>query len=455
MKRSVLSISMEAAKYQTDATAFKALTEEFEKLQKIYETSSVFSREDFSPLMATVKEHFNIEAEYAPPYGRYTYDMAVLPPDIDANNPIAYDESRIYRDSAEGISHLRRNAGRIEGGVDDNGKVWGVFAKMRVYFCIGNAWFKESFEARHIAAIFLHEIGHYDSYIRALVETVTMSAALVAVAQEWSGANAQQRIVLISKAAEHTDSNISQIAKEQASRIDNIEGVASILVMSKIIDPRSAMGTSYMDYSQWEAASDQFAVRMGAGMALSEVLHLAHKTNPGLFLKNRYVYLVNIGNVLGALWGGVVGGILVSLKAVAAGATATLNIPVALTAGAVVAVMVYWFNGAIGGGSPFESSHDIYDHPVRRIERIFIEMRGELKNKSLPAAQTKIILRNLDDVKMMMSEYYSAVPLAYRFACLLSAPSHRSMRFREQQQRRLESLANNELFATAALVRNI
>lgn len=455
MKRSVLSISMEAAKYQVNATAFNALTEEFDNLRKIYSASSTFSREDFSALMAIVKEHFNIEAEYVPPVGRYTYDMGVLPPDVDANNPIAYDENRIYRESAEGISHLRRNAGRVEGGVDENGRVWGVFSKMRVYFRIGNGWFKDNFEPRHIAGIFLHEIGHYDSYIRALVETVTMSAALVAVAQEWSGANATQRIVLISKAAEHTDSTISQTAKEQASRIDNIEGVASVLVMSKIIDPRSGLGTSNMDYSQWEAAADQFAVRMGAGMALSEVLHIAHKTSPGLFMKNQMVYLTNIGNVLGALWCGVMGGLLASLKAVAIGTTAALNVPLALTAGAVVAVMVYWFNGVLGGKSPFESSHDTYDYPVRRVERIFTEMRGELKNNTLPPAQAKIILRNLDDVKLLMSEYYSAVPLAYRFACLLSAPSYRSMRFREQQQRRLESLANNELYAAAALARTI
>lgn len=453
MKRSVLTMSMEAAKFQGNPQAFNALTEEFDKLLKIYATSSIFSREDFTPLMIKVKELFNIEAEYVPPSGRYSYDIAILPPDVDANNPIAYDENRLYRESAEGISHLRRNAGRIEGGVDENGKVWGVFSKMRVYFCIGNGWFRDNFEGRHIAAIFLHEVGHYDSYIRGLVETITISTALAAVAQEWSGAKGTERIVLIDKAAAHIGSTISQTAKEQVSRMDNIEGVASVLVMSRIIEPRSGLNTCGMDYSQWEAASDQFAVRMGAGMALSEVLHIAHKTNPTLFMNNRMVYVANIGAILGALGGGVLGGTMVALKAAAAGAA--LSVPAVLVVGALVSVMTYWFHGAIGGGSPFEASHGIYDYPVRRIERIFTEMRGELKNKALPADRVKIILRNLDDVKMMMSEYYSAVPLAFRFACLFAPPAHRSMRFREHQQRRLESLANNEMFVAAASVRSV
>lgn len=453
MKRSVLTMTLEAAKYQGNPTAFNELTEEFDKLLKIYATSSVFSREDFSPLMAKVKELFNIEAEYAPPAGRYTYDMAVLPPDVDANNPIAYDENRLFRDSAEGISHLRRNAGRIEGGVDENGKVWGVFSKMRVYFCLGNGWFRDHFEARHIAGIFLHEIGHYDSYIRGLAETITISTALAAVAQEWTGARGAERIVLIDKAVAHIGGEISQASKEQASRMDNIEGVASVLVMSRIIDPRSGLNTSGMDYSQWEAASDQFAVRMGAGMALTEVLHIAHKTNPKLFMNNRMVYIANIGSIVSALASGVLGGTMVALRLAAAGAPA--SIPAVLVVGALVGVVAYWLNGAIGDGGPFEASHNAYDYPVRRIERIFTEMRGELKNKALPPERAKIILRNLDDVKMMMSEYYSAVPLAFRFACLFAPPRHRSMRFREHQQRRLESLANNELFAAAAQVRTI
>lgn len=453
MKRSVLSLSMEAAKYQVDTVAFDAITEEFRKLLEVYATSTVFSREDFAPLMAKVKELFNIEAEYCPPYGKYTYDIAVLPPDIDANNPVAADSKRIYLESAEGISHLRRNAGRIEGGVDENGKVWGVFSKMRVYFCIGNAWFRDRFEPRHLAAIFLHEVGHYDSYLRALSESVTMSTALAAVAQEWAGTDAKTRVILLDKAGDHIGSSISQAAKEQAARLDNIEGAASVLIMSKIVEPRSALGTSWMDFSQWEAASDQFAVRMGAGMALSEILHIAHKTNPNLFLNNRMVYAANIGSIISALGSGVLGGVLVGLKAT--GSLAALSVPIVLVAGAVVAVMTYWLHGSTSNCSPFESSHDTYDYPVRRLERIFTEMRGELKNKGLPADRAKIILRNLDDVKMMMSEYYSAVPLAYRFSSLLVSPKYRSMRFREQQQRRLESLANNELFATAALVRNI
>lgn len=455
MKRSVLSLSMEAAKYQVSPAAFEALTEEFAKLLQVYSTSSIFSREDFSPLMAKVKELFNIEAEYCPPRGRYTYDIAVLPPDVDANNPIAYDELRIYRDSAEGISHLRRNAGRIEGGVDENGRVWGVFAKMRVYFCIGNAWFKDNFEPRHIAAIFLHEVGHYDSYLRALSESVTMSAALAAVAQEWSGADAKTRVVLLDKAAAHIGTNLSQAGKEQAARLDSIEGAASVLIMSRIVEPRSALGTSQMDYAQWEAASDQFAVRMGAGIALAEVLNAIHKCNPTLFMSNRTVYVQNIGAIMGALGAGILGGMTAGIKASTVVAAATFSAPAALAVGAFAALVTFWFSGTTSFGSAFQSSHLAYDYPVRRIERIFTEMRGELKNRSLPPERTKIIVRNLEDVKMMMSEYYSAVPLAYRFASLISVPTYRSLRFREEQQRRLESLANNELFASAASVRNI
>ena len=444
MKRSVLSLSLEAVRFQKDDRIFREFAEEFRKLREIYSKSQVFSGEDFQPLMEKLVEHFDINATYVLPRTRKGFEFAISPPDVDSNNPIAYDDMRFYRDSSEGISHLRRNAGVIEGGVDDNGRVYGVFAKMRVYFIVGFGWFHNQFTPEHMAALMMHEVGHYDSYVRALKESVTYSTILAAVAQEWSGASSDVRMKLIDKAAKTLNTEIDPKMAAQAVRLNNIEGVVSVFVTNRVLEPRSAMNTPGMDYSQWEAAADQFAVRMGAGVYLAEANHMANKYDPELFRKNRSVYLSNLGHILACLANG---GFIVAMGAAMGGGV----VPV-MVLGVLNALASYYIVGWGSSGSPFGASYEIYDNPVRRIERIMVEMRAELKRRDLPAKQAKASLRAIDDIEHMMSEYYTAVPLAYRFATLFSS-DYRSTRYREQQQRTLESLANNELFVAAAAVR--
>lgn len=440
MKSTRTRLALEAVRNQIKPVLFQALTAQYTLLLEKGKKEEVLVQ-DLQPLGAIIKEHTGLDINMVDSK-KYDKDAYTMVPDMDANNPIAQDYWRFARTSADGLAKITKAKGAIRGFVDlDTGKVGGTFSQIKIDICIGRGWFnltKQALSAEELAAITLHEIGHNFTYFETLVEVCTANTVLQAAAQDWLFADRTKRIKLLDAVSANSAIDIDAKTRDSIVNIDEPENMVAVLSTAEYYTPRSMFGTAGNDFSGWETSSDQFAIRMGAGDYIGTGLVKLMKEYPDHYLKTKsYGIASDIFSLL------TVGG---SIGYAAIGVAIGVAGPALITAACgLVAAVLRAFNDS-------NETFDIYDSPRKRVERIIVQTRGYLKEPGVDAKRVKEILKNLEVLEEWIGELSKGNRL---FEGLINTVFYKRGREIDIRRRHetIESLANNELYAVAASLR--
>lgn len=439
MKRTKIGLTLEAVRNQVNPRLFLGLNDIIGPLLEKGAKEGV-ENSDLDAIAVFLKKETQMDFQMMPS-NPDSYDAFTIVPDVDANNPIAQDMWRWARASEEGLRKITKAQGAIRGFVDmETGRVGGVFSQIPVKLCIGRGWFnsKKPFCcAEELSAIILHETGHNFTYFETMLEVCTANVVLQALAQDWLVADRTKRLKLLDAINENTKFNVDAKSRDQLVNIEEVEAVATVLVTGDFFDSRSMFGTVASDRSGWEAASDQFAIRMGAGDWLGSGLAKMYKHSSGFYTKTRgagfFSDLISIFHV--------------GKATLFAGAAIAYSNPIFLIVTATSLGMM-----ALNVINSSNDTFGEYDAPRKRIERIIVQTRGYLKEKGVPRERVLQILGNLEQLQKYIDELSTGNRLFEGLVNMVFRTRGREIDLRRRHEL-IESLANNELYAVAASLR--
>lgn len=297
------------------------------------------------------------------------------------------------------LSHVQRGW-RSEDG-------WGLPERMR-------------FTSEEMAAILLHEIGHFFTYCETFSRTVTTNQALAAMSKELDGAfSVSQREVIIARTVE--DLNLKDVDVKAIASVDKKTIIETAIVSEVAEKSRSELGISIYDSTASEFMADQFATRHGAGRHLMTGLNkftllfggeYAHQSTP-LFIFSQ----------------------IVSIALMFIPPIAFLMIPVNII-------------GILCGGFG-DDGDNTYDTPEVRFRRIKNETINRLKNRYISAEEKKRTLADIEAMEKAMEGIKDKREWREYIATTL-IPVYRRNRKTKMLQQQLEQLANNPLFVRSA-----
>lgn len=423
LRKNRVTFSLEAIRYQGASPLFMKLTDLFdqmlERTARVKLTEQLFKEFDIASI---VRQETNLRTVQNLEPG--VLNAYVYPPDIDRNNPIVNDWVKEYLGNQDGLAMIKNAKGAIRGRVNRaESKVYGCFEELEIQIHLGDQFFnskKRPYTGEQIAAILLHELGHVFSYLEALGEMVTMNGVLGAVVREvTSGVSEERRLALLTETERVLDITIDR--KAELAKLNDGDGYQVVIIESKIRESRSAQGSDVYDYRWWEQASDQFATRHGAGKALATGLDTLMRDmgSSSYWSGGRFWFTEAFKWLVIAPW---------------------------LFTFFTVPYLVILFS--------FCPLYNTYDNPGERIARIRREMTGELKNPNITPIRRKKILEDLDVVSTLEKPINDRKTFFYRLWTLFNG----RMRAQDRQiaiQQVLEELANNDLFASAARIKDL
>lgn len=424
---------MEAVKYQVNPRLFLGLVEIYTALLEKGKKEEVVLA-DMDPIADLIKKEVAMQIRMLGSKAD-SYDAFTIVPDLDANNPITQDMWRWERNSEVGIRKINQAKTAVRGTVDlESGRLGGVFTQLQVDICMGFGWFnkKQICTAEELAAITLHEVGHPFTYFELVSEVVTTNIVLSALAQDWLMADRTKRTKLLDAVSANSQLEIDPRTRDQLASIEDTDGVIGILCTGEFFKPRSMFDTDGNDFSGWEAASDQFAIRHGAGTALGTALVKLHQYSPESYRKTRINSILADISSLFCLGGGGIGGVMTV-------ALAYIKLAAISLAGKVIAAT--------------NNTPDIYDSPRKRVERVIVQTRGHLREKDLPKDQVRRTLEVMEELEKSISDLSKGNSLFEGLVNTVFRSRGREIDIRRRQEI-IESLGNNELYAVSAALRN-
>lgn len=427
--------------YSPESIAFqkdifhKSLTEIIEK----YRTDAkATNRQEFELAIAKcIKDYTNINFEID------IGDMPMMtePPKIDKNSPML--EGYGWHDttlSKQSIADIRRSKDKEVRALIDPSSGWvdGYFANLpptRMHLnapmIYGNkGLLYKLFDGRvytsgELSAIILHEIGHIWTFFYFLTYWRTTNQILSALARslEWSQDN-QRREMIIKEAGSALD--LDDIDAKELSYKSN-STVYTVIITNVARKNRSQSGVTGYDINSFEALSDQYATRQGAGRDLVTGLD---KLMKGSIYKRGWVgYLYCEFAKLAILGLGVF-------------EIATGQVPAAYTTFIILATLIL-----------ADSHNDWYDKPGARFKRIRNDLVNQLKDETAPkedSARIRADIDFIDKVNETMHDHTQIVGLVYDYLI----PSGVNKRKQIQFQQALEEQASNKLFYYANLIKH-
>jgi hypothetical protein len=198
-------------------------------------------------------------------------------PATDMNHAILDDGARLfYQEYFSGkslISEHSKKAGLLTRVDRVRGKVYGDYTNIVAELGIADEFFNSQYyEPEECAAVILHEVGHYFSYIEFLSCAITTNFVLSQLADGLSRAtNPKERETYIVMAKDVLGSS-ANVNAEELSRASDPNAVEIVLVKDYIEMKRVEFGYDFFNQATWEAMADQFCSRQGAGRPLLTAL---------------------------------------------------------------------------------------------------------------------------------------------------------------------------------------
>lgn len=407
-----LSLGLEAITFQTDNLLFKELTLAITALQsgKDYSKKAVDALQ--IPKMIANRTGLNITfaVDLDPSANAY-----VIPPQIDKNHVLIIEHWREAVGNKEGWNLAKAAKGPLKGSVDlKEGKVFGIFSEIVFNMFVTRGLIESTqYTAGEKAAIILHETGHLFTYCEFLGFTSKTNVILHAATE---GIMAETDVVRKYEIINETSKVLGTKFEDPDAlvQIKDKEVLQTVILRQALMNTPSMGGSSIYDLTGFEALSDQFATRHGAGRELITALDKMHKSyfppayQPTIVhLMLTAVKIMFFGFLVVGTWG--------------------------------LALILLMINPAI----------KLYDDPEARLSRIRREIVAGLKDRNIPAALRAKLIEDLEVVDAIiepLNDKRGVLELIH--TCL--TPSGRRQYSQLKFQVDLEKLANNDLFITAA-----
>lgn len=364
--------------------------------------------------------------------------FAIELPVIDPNMPLLNNDWRELYDTGKEVDAIKALGGEAESFFDlKRCVVKGYFANPKFKFKLhlsvahsdnGNA--DDYFTPAEKAAIVGHEVGHALTFIMFLSRTVVantiISAAVTALNKTRVPTERIKLVVATEEALKVKFEDVNKLAST------NSDEAFTVVVVNRVIEtPWAVNGSDVYGYRYAEQLADQFSIRFGGGKHLFTALDKLH-TNYGAYA-GKYVVAKGIAwlaiEVIGAITAFVLG------AAVIGGLWSMLLI----------------FN--VAAAFLTDSNKISYDNPVRRLERMALEMIADLKKRDQPKEYLRIrsneVATMLDRVKELQAANEEDGTALQRIFDAMIESRKRSVS-QVELQKRIENLTNNPLFVRSA-----
>lgn len=349
------------------------------------------------------------------------HTAAMRMPDIDKNNPIITEYRRWYGTRKDTISLLNSKP-KIKGTVDlVASKVTGDWARLEIELMLGNEFLAKGFLTdRELVAVILHEVGHAFTYLEMLGTTLTANFALTAAVADADFGKNTKRTVEIIYAADGL-LNIKTANADMVARGGRDVFVSSVLA-DVITQQKSELGTSVFDERGSEVLADQFAARHGLGMDLVTGLDKINRLYGSMAYSNTSTWvMVEVVKVL-----------------------AFLTMPLAGPLGAMFMAGVLLTN----------PTRNEYDPPYQRGKRIRDQVVSALKEPKITKDRRRDLLEQIDSIDDVLVEINDRSTF-YEFLWSKVLPWGTKTNDKENLQRTLETLMNNDMFVSSQRLRNL
>lgn len=323
----------------------------------------------------------------------------------------------------ENIAAIKKLGGKAVGYVDrKTGKVHGHFTEIESFSAITHGLLTDNrYTDREIAAIYLHEVGHYFTFFEYLGKYLTMNMVLAsATSSALDNEPYEVRATVLVEAAKALKLDVKEIP--QLAQIPDAEqraqAVQVVFMRKAAEEQQSGTGTFVYDQRICEQAADIFATRHGAGRDLATGMEK---------LERAY------GNAHYSTFA------FCAIEAVKLIALSGLTIVTGGSWLAVVAVMFFFAN----------PSEKIYDDGTARIRLMRQQMIEELKLKDLPPERRRVLIEDVETVKEILNTMQDRRTLMQFLQTTILPWMRRDFKM-EQLQKDLETLIANDLFVSAA-----
>jgi len=403
------ALGTEAVAFQHDRGLFLDLAACFEPLIQKGRSKAVTARDVREcGVEAVIKKHTNLTFNLGVWAGML--NACVYPPQLDSSHPFY---NGWYRGATEDIAKLIKKATDPIRGVIDLKKGWvsGVYAELNMKMMLGTELFTCQMNAEHVAAICLHEIGHVMSYLEFLGEFGQYNLLLLGLTKAVTGHEpAEKKIEIMRLIESHTGNTIPN--KEVLAQSSDPKDYIKIVVSDRPAGTRTSSGSMMNDIKAWEFASDQFAVRMGAGKALAESMNILYKTcGSAATLSTAGFIATQVLTLITLIWTGF------------------------LTFGIIPLLMIVLY-------CPYFST---YDNEAYRVTRMRLSLLEALKDRELDAETRKRINEEIETIDNILVTLKDREGLLDKIKLLISPATRREKREILLQQL-TESLGNNDLF---------
>jgi hypothetical protein len=274
--------------------------------------------------------------------------------------------------------------------------------------------------SEEMAAVVMHEIGHFFTYCETFSRTVSTNQALAAMVKELDGNYAiDKREVVIARTVD--DLKLKDVDVKALAKIDKRSILETAIVTEVAELSRSELGISIYDSTASEQLADQFATRFGGGVHLITALNKIHDlfggtnatTSTPLFIFSQ----------------------IFSIALMFIPPICFFMIPIN-----IIGILV----GGFG-----DDGDNTYDTPEVRFRRIKQDTIARLKNRAISAEEKKRTLADLEAMDKAMEGVEDKREWREYIATTI-IPVYRRYRKTKMLQQQLEQLANNPLFVRAA-----
>lgn len=419
-----LTLSNEAIAFQ-DTKFFDALVEAFTKVREITPgrqgeyPADALQKID---IPAIVKAHTNMSLRFYVDAAK-TPNAYVMPVAMHRNHIFAAGRGEFSYRLNENIARVRKAGGQSVGYCDrKTGRVHGYFTTVESFSAVTAGLIESSdFTAEEIAAIYLHEVGHYFTFFEYLGKMVSMNMVLAtATSSALNNESYETRATILVESAKALKLKVDNV--ESLARIDDdaVRATTIQTVFMRAAAEKQQSGTDTLIYDEriCEQAADIFATRFGAGRALAtgmdRIVRLYGDTGMSTFA-------------------------FCAMEAVKVVAVIGLSV---VTGGFVTALVLAIFLFA-------NPTQKLYDSGEARIRLIRQQMIEELKNQSISPEKRAILLEDVQLVAGLLTTLKDRRSLL-EFVQTSILPWMRSDFKMEMVQKQLESLIANDLFVAAA-----
>lgn len=274
-----------------------------------------------------------------------------------------------------------------------------------------------------VAAVFLHEVGHYWTFLSFLGVYTYRNAIINGAVNEFLGVQSQEeKIQIIIEKKNHWDLDIDE---EHFKKLDD-KSATQVIVGSFNRNFTRALGYTQYDVNTSEVIADQFAIRMGAGKHLTVGLHKILGNNSSFRFSSNWNFFFGIAKII-------------------AGCVTVVANPL----GGIFMLAM----GALGIADAFSNAQATagwtYDNNKDRFRRIYQEEITRLKSEQHDPEVLKLLLTNLDIMKKIVDKVAEEKSIPLSILRWVSS-DFRSQEARKQYQQAVEELIANQLYVTSA-----